>query len=176
MPETQPPPLRSTLAHAHWHPCGLLHRLDPPRHVRPWLRYRGSLTQVLRAECPSLRVQVLSEGYQRANPQEALALGIAPTRLCWVRTIVMHCRQQPWVYARTVIPNLGPGNPWYSLKQLGNQPLGEVLFNTPGLTRSDFHVSRLHGWQPNLFARQSVFQPSTLTPLLLTEVLTDALP
>jgi chorismate--pyruvate lyase len=161
--------LRQALAQTRWQPVHLMQRLAPPRALRPWLSDRGSLTQGLRRLCPMLYVTVMDEGYQRPTRQEAIALQVAPDRHCWVRTVRLHCQGQTWVYARTVIPDLMPGNPWYALKQLGNQPLGEVLFNTPHLARSDFQLSRPNA---NDFARQSRFFRAQ-TPLLLTEVLTD---
>lgn len=177
MPEVTLSQLNQSLAGVHWHPAGLVQRLAPPVALRPWLIDRGSLTHALRRNCPELVVQVLSEVYRRPNAQEARTLNIPQTRLCWVRTIMMHCRGQPWVYARTVIPNLTPGNPWYPLKQLGNQPLGEVLFNTPNLVRSDFRLAHLSALHPQWFARQSVFEPPhARAPLLLTELFTQSIP
>ncbi|KUJ72398.1 chorismate lyase [Thiomicrospira sp. WB1] len=171
MPDLTVQSLRQTLAQASWQPERLIQRVAPPDSLRPWLIDRGSLTQNLRRLCPNLSVAVMDEGEQRPTRQEARALQRAPMRRCWVRTVRLHCHGQTWVYARTVIPDLGPGNPWYSLKQLGNQPLGEVLFNTPNLIRSDFQLARVHS---NAFARQSLFSNAG-TPLLLTEVLTDTL-
>lgn len=171
MPELTEPTLRQTLAKASWHPEGLIQRLAPPRSLRPWLTDRGSLTKKLRQLCPMLEVTVLNEDNHPPLRQEALALRTPLHRACWVRTVRLHCHGHAWVYARTVIPNLNPGNPWYALKQLGAQPLGDVLFNTPHLARSQFCVA---GVEANHFARQSLFFDRG-TPLLLTEVLTQAL-
>ncbi|WP_019895247.1 chorismate--pyruvate lyase family protein [Hydrogenovibrio halophilus] len=171
MPDLTVQTLRQTLAQASWQPERLMQRLAPTRSLRPWLTDRGSLTQNLRRLCSNLSVAVMDEGDQRPTWQEAMALKLGPERRCWVRTVRLHCHGQTWVYARTVIPDLRPGNPWYSLKQLGNQPLGEVLFNTPNLVRSGFQLART---QANGFARQSLFSNAD-TPLLLTEVLTDTL-
>jgi len=171
MPELTEQTLYQSLAQANWHAEGLVQRLNPPRSLRSWLTDRGSLTKKLRQLCPSLAVRVLHEQHHSPMRQEALALQMPLNRDCWIRTVQLHCHGHPWVYARTVIPNLTPRNPWYALKQLGNQPLGDVLFNTPHLARSQFCLAAVG---TRHFARQSIFFNKN-TPLLLTEVLTETL-
>jgi chorismate--pyruvate lyase len=117
----------------------------------------------------------------------------------WVRCVLLQCPAPlgslgvrgardslNWVYARTVIPNLTPHNPWANLQSLGNQPLGEILFDNPQIQRTAFEFLNppLSAWPylshhlgaplntQNAPARCSVFtQPNAPQhPLHLTEV------
>lgn len=163
-------------------PPTLYNRLQAPAALRPWLLTQQSLTQKLKQTCQTLQVQVLSECWQTPLPQEARALKLPLGQKTWVRCVLLHCDQRPVLYARTIIPHCLPGNPWYALKKLGNQPLGEVLFQKPLAKRSGFTITQApasqwpylmdhlaaHTANQNTYARQSCFYKNN-QPLLLTE-------
>lgn len=166
-----------------WKPARLIQRISRSAHIRAWLSTPDSLTAHLRQTCPHLSVRVLSEILERPLADESIALGLPNNDQAWVRTVLLQCGLQNWVYARTVIPNLTSENPWASLQQLGTKPLGEVLFELPSIQRSPFEFSRqaLNHW-PGLteqltaeevdspgYARRSIFTQKN-APLLLTEV------
>lgn len=167
-----------------WKPAGLLSRITPARDIHDWLKTPTSLTAKLKDRCPDLQVEVLSECFETPLLSEAQKLGLAPDEEVWVRCVVLKCKDTHWVYARTVIPAMGPHNPWQELQKLGNKPLGEVLFEMPSVQRSTFEFSKdaLSHW-PHLmrrinnplmaklpgFARRSIFHERG-APLLLTEV------
>ena len=170
----------------HWKPQTLAQRWPLTPKQSQALLYSQSLTAKLRQSCPQLEVQVLSENFERPLAQEAFALGLPPNQRAWVRCVLLHCDQQPLIYARTIIPYLVPGNPWYVLKKLGNQPLGEVLFKLKNTQRSAFKVLKItrpgyfylpHAFQTALnqkgqtsfWGRQSLFTQFNAR-LLLTEV------
>jgi len=167
-----------SLIYHHWKPARLYHRLDATPDLKSWLLDQGSLTAKIRTDCPQMQVKVLSEKWQRPLSDEAQVLGLTKKQSTWVRCVLLECDQKPLVYARTVIPDCHIGNPWFHLKQLGNQPLGEVLFQLPTIERGAFEIARVaqHDWpeliseQPaNLsFARRSIFWQNR-KPLLLTE-------
>ena len=166
-----------------WKPHSLLSRITDDKKVRSWLTSQGSLTLRLRQHCPDINVQVLSESLQVPLVSEATALNMANNERAWVRCVLLKCHQQSWVYARTVIPNFNPSNPWQPLQKLGNKPLGEVLYQMPSIERTPFEFCKqpLNAWpllnstlgvyqdNPSSFARRSVFLQQA-SPLLLTEV------
>lgn len=161
----------------HWKPAKLFSRLNAPFPLKHWLLDKGSLTAKLRQTCPKMNVKVLSETWQLPMAEEAKLLGLSYNQKAWVRCVVLHCQGQPLVYARTVIPNCQAGNPWFGLKQLGNQPLGEVLFQLKNIRRSHFEISEIKGrrWpqlkgfdRSDTLARRSIFWKKQ-APLLLTE-------
>ncbi|MDG6778698.1 chorismate lyase [Thiomicrorhabdus sp. zzn3] len=170
----------------HWKPTHLLKRLGASPEINSWMSTPGSLTQRIRQACPEMQVQILSEGWQIPLASEAQRLGLPDCRKAWIRCVLLKCQQQSWVYARTVIPDMRPGSPWFSLQKLGSQPLGEVLFELKNLQRSPFEWSRnpLQAWplieqaltksMPLAFTETSYARRSLFTrqysPLLLTEV------
>lgn len=176
----------------HWKPEGLIRRLTPCKTTQSWLSTPHSLTARLRGECPALSVKILSEKLEKPLLNEAQALGMAPLDKAWVRCVLLQCPADNapsggcaanWVYARTVIPHFDPYNPWLQVQKLGEKPLGELLFELPGLRRSGFAFSHLAlAGLPHLpaelsagedgakgFARRSVFIQQE-APLLLTEL------
>lgn len=166
-----------------WKPARLIQRVSASPQIQSWLNTPNSLTARIRQSCPHMRVHVLCEKIQRPLVDECTALGLRPNDQAWVRAVLLQCDQQNWVYARTVIPNLTPENPWTTLQQLGNKPLGEVLFELPSIGRTPFEFSRqaLSDWpylseqleaeysQGKGYARRSIFTQKE-APLLLTEV------
>ncbi len=159
----------------HWKPQELWQRLEISSADKEWLIATASLTAKIRRSCPNMIVTILSEKWQRPLEFEVQALGLKQGEFAWVRCVILKCDNQDLIYARTVIPNMKSGNPWFALKKLGNQPLGEILFNLKQVKRSPFLLLKTdYSWpyliksKPSL-ARQSVFFQAT-HPLLLTEV------
>ncbi|WP_342132500.1 chorismate--pyruvate lyase family protein [Hydrogenophaga sp. OTU3427] len=158
-----------------------LPRLDLPAPLHDWMRERGSLTQRLRAHWGDVAVLPLQEDTVVPLAHEARRLGLPDATPAWLRSIVLVCRGRPRVYARTVIPDWDPHNPWAEVQRLGRQPLGELLFRLPGLQRSPFewqcgldwpHASQWPDAMDPTAARRCVFVREQ-APLLLTEVFLD---
>lgn len=159
-------------------PLHLLRQLAIPSPLKPWLLDPGSLTEKLRQHFGAIDVDVLSECLERPLPVESEQLGLEPNDVAWVRCVCLKVNKVPLIYARTVIPNWQADNPWFQLKQLGNRPLGEVLFQMPGLERTPFELSKHpSAYWPHLesasqhsttYARRSIFKQQQ-APLLLTE-------
>lgn len=142
-----------------------------------WLTERGSMTQRLRRCAPDTRVTVEHEGVVQPWPDEAERLGLAPDLSAWVRVVALKGAGRVLLRARTVIPGWGPDSPWAVVQRLGRQPLGELLFTTPGLQRSAFEFARTCGlWSVDDTCgwpvRRCVFQRDG-APLLLTEALIE---
>jgi len=163
-----------------------LHQLSADPSATSWLRERGSLTERLRHQWGDVAVHLLDEGLAIPLPHESARLTLAPVTLAWVRCVLLVCREQPRVYARTVIPDWNPLNPWAEVQRLGRQPLGELLFRLPDLQRSGFEWSQGWTWphadhwtghasapaRPEPLARRCVFVRKE-APLLLTEAFLD---
>ncbi|PLA74686.1 hypothetical protein CYQ88_05080 [Hydrogenovibrio sp. SC-1] len=162
----------------HWLPLRLLERLGLPTELKPWLLDNGSLTENLRQTFGAIEVEVLAEGLATPMASEARLLELASGEKVWVRCVCLHVKGLPMIYARTVIPDWQPNNPWYQIKHLGNRPLGEVLFQIPNLERTPFELCQHPAdYWPHLttdwpqgptFARRSIFKQQQ-APLLLTE-------
>ncbi|MCF6253761.1 MAG: chorismate lyase [Thiomicrorhabdus sp.] len=165
-----------------WKPAKLIHRITPVKNTQQWLTTKGSLTARLRQLCPTLEVEVLSEKLEQPLANESQSLGLQPNEHAWIRCVLLRGGGENWIYARTVIPHFSESNAWAHLQQLGNKPLGEVLFQDNNIQRTHFTFAKqsLAIWpylplssSPNSipfgYARRSIFTQQN-TPLLLTEV------
>jgi len=165
-----------------WKPTKLIQRITPVKSTQQWLTTEGSLTARLRQLCPTLEVVILSEKLERPLANEIQSLGLQSNEHAWVRCVLLRGGGENWIYARTVIPNFSESNAWAHLQQLGNKPLGEVLFQDSTIQRTPFTFARhsLTIWPylslssspkhtPVGYARRSIFTQQH-APLLLTEV------
>lgn len=142
-----------------------------------WLQDTGSLTERLRQCCQHFRVQL-----QRTRAQVSLTVDQAAwlgVDRAYCREVLLLCDNQPWVYASSLyspaalkaVPALGG---------LGERALGELLFEHPKLTRSDFEFAQLtrNQWQ-QLLQEQAELGPASLFSNIPTNTqasASDALP
>lgn len=148
-------------------------------HARPplaWLRAPGSLTRHLARVCPGrLVVEVLGEGWAKANSTSARLLGVRVGARVWRREVRLACRHAeawtPYVHALTL------GSPaaerGLGLARLGQRPLGSLLFRHGGrrLELVILPPGRSGPW----WARRSLFLLRGHR-LLVWEVFLDGLP
>lgn len=166
-----------------WHPASsLMYGLKGGRHTAllDWLQHPGSLTARLKAHSHgAFSVQVLTQHWGRAEPMEAVALGIAPHAQVLIREVILKGHNQPWVWARSLLPESSLTGSLRRLRKLDNQPLGGWLFKQPSLQRDPLEIScygigdtRLPAvfapTQP-LWGRRSVFYVQD-KPILVGEV------
>jgi chorismate--pyruvate lyase len=152
--------------------------------LRDWLLGAGSLTDRLKQACDGcFKVRVLDEGWQRPRLDEARVLDMPTATLGWVRQVQLLCDDEPWVFARTVIPVSTLSGPQRQLAHLGNRPLGAFLFADPGMQRGTVELACIGrgqamfneatvglGHKPDsIWGRRSVFRVAG-KPLLVTEV------
>ena len=149
-------------------------------HLRSWLLDKGSLTaKLIEHSRGEFRVQVLRQIHARASRTEAQALGITMRQLCLIREVVLLGRNQPWVFARSVLPLCSLTGNLRHLRKQGNRPLGAFLFNQPTMVRSSIAlsaISRHHAYVPatllgdeTAWGRRSIFYVNG-KPLLVSEV------
>ena len=147
-------------------PC---YRIQHPE--RRVVRHPGSLTRLLRGFTRERSgVEVLKEGIARPRASEALALGVTPKQLAWIREVHLCGDGRPWVRARTVVPISALQGPALALKRLGNRPLGTALFGARPWQRTDFQCGTMTGAKggTTMLARRSRFHRGACT-LLVTE-------
>jgi len=173
-----------------WRSHPRLFRRDAPAGLVDWLLDSGSLTRRLRQVCPGqFRVRVLWQGWNRPSFDEARVLGLRLEAWAWTREVQLLCNDQPWVFARTLIPARTLNGRGRRLTQLGTRPLGEVLFADPGIRRGPVAIARIISGQrlhqrafaglaepPDaIWGRRSVFWIAD-RPLLVCEIFLPALP
>lgn len=143
-----------------------------PPSLRYWLTDTGSLTRQLQQVCEqNFSVALLETGWRRPLPDEARLLKASPLRLMFQREVHLLDGAVPQVYARTLVPIRTFHAMRARFNALGNQSLGEMLFNDPSLQRGPIQVACLRPGQaqfelavrhlqsePNkLWARRSCF-------------------
>lgn len=117
-------------------------RQRPSARLWQWLTLDGSLTQALREQAQgALRVQVLNQSYRRARLEESRRLGLRPNQLCLIREVILIGKNEPWVFARSVIPTSHMSSDFRRLGKQGTTPLGHFLFSHRVVTRSPFEIA-----------------------------------
>ena len=130
--------------------------LNVPMIWRRWLLDRGSLTQHLRAiSGGSFRVLVLQQQMKRPQASERVLLQIPNRGLALVREVLLYGNDQPWVFARSVLPLSTLSGGRRRLRKLDNRPLGALLFTDPTLRRGAMQISRVNSGRLPLSARPS---------------------
>ena len=162
-----------------------------PAGLADWLFDPGSLTQRLRRSCPArFCVRVLHQSWARPSRDETRALGLRLDAWTWIREVQLLCGEQPWVFARTLIPAATLRGRGRRLTRLGSRPLGQVLFADPKVHRGPVEIApivagqRLHqhafagfAEPPDaIWGRRSVFWIDGRCPLLVCEIFLPALP
>jgi len=173
-----------------WHVASRLHHRDVPEPVLRWLLDPASLTRRVQSACSGrFRVEVLSQGWARPQLNEMQVLGIRSHSWAFVREVQLLCEDQPWVFARTVIPRTTLTGPRRRLTRLRNRPLGAVLFADPTMERGPVEIARLTPCDrlypqvvhdlasppASIWGRRSVFTLAGY-PLLVSEIFLPGIP
>ncbi len=157
-------------------------RLDLPAQQSDWLLHLGSLTERLQL-LGELRVVRLYEGDGQLAADEALFLGLPPHASCQIREVLLEVDQQPFVYARSVLPASSLEGANQELASMAERPLGSELFRDPVATRQQLDACFLPREQlpktldisdTTLLARRSRFCKNH-QPLLVAECFLPAL-
>ena len=112
----------------------------PEQHLADWLLHTGSLTERLQGFTQNFEVKVLGQATLEANESEIAALNDYRKHQWQIREVILFGNGKPWVFARSVLPEHLCNTTWASL---GNQPLGQRIFNDDNFVRSDFVIANL---------------------------------
>lgn len=170
------------LSAIHWQDFRQLNRQQLPSSVLPWLLDRSSLTgRLIQASNGHFRVERISQGWQVPTPDEAALLQLKPRQRALVREVFLWCNDEPWVYARSVIPVSSLAGPLGFLRKLKNSALGGLLFKDPFLQRGVFEVAAIQlpvkvipfASDACVYGRRSLFRLHR-QPLLVAEIFLPA--
>ena len=157
--------------------------LGCPTDLSPWLRDRGSLTQRIQQRCTRFAVHGVRDGLARIALDEAALLGVAPPQLAWSREVILYADGVPVVFAHSACARQHLRGAWSAVRDLGNRPLGALLFAHPLVERKPLHYRALRSAHPlyrhasallnnppgRLWARRSLFHLHG-AQLLVTEI------
>lgn len=117
--------------------CQLSHaspRISPS--VLAALRDIGSLTaRLTELSHNRFSVKVISERWGQAHFDECKTLSINSRSRCLIREVILLGGNEPWVYARSILPATSLCGPMRQLKGLSTRPLGGWLFSQPSMRR-----------------------------------------
>jgi len=117
-----------------------------------WLIEPSSLTARLRSNANQFRVSVLGQRIESCREEEASA-DIKAGEQVLVREVLLFCDDVPHVFARSLLPLNSLTGEQQGLANIGDQSLGQILFNHPHLIRKNIEIA-------------SFEQHASLSPLL----------
>ena len=127
-----------------WYPRRHIFHQEIPAELASWLFDSSSLTARLVALCGKrFNVSLLSQRWQKIDPEEAAAMRLGHVRSALVRQVLLCCGDIPLVYARSVIPSVTVTGAQRRYANMGRRPLGAMLFADRTMRREQVMVSRL---------------------------------
>lgn len=136
---------------------------------KSWLEEEGSLTLRLKSQAnEGFKVRILSEEQAQPTQAEAKLLNLGKQN-CWVRQVYLEVDNQPWVFARSVMPLANSNAASSQLTKIGSQPLGHLLFSNPQVKRTPLVFCKPKQLaMPSLWGRASCFVSQDIN-ILVTE-------
>ena len=139
---------------------------EVPRPWYPWLRDTASMTEKLQQQFVDVAITPVKEGWDSYLPRETLLLEAGGH--AWVRHTCIHRQAQQLIFARVVLPQAGYHAVQDWLPNLGDQFLGQVLFQRYTVTRS--HIQAIYWQAQRLWGRQSLLHFADNQRLLVAEL------
>ncbi len=150
--------------------------------LNDWLLDSSSLTARLKSQCTDFKVMLIGQQIEPCSASEANCNIIAGEQVL-IREVLLLCDNVPHVFARSVLPLRSLTGEQQALANLGEQPLGQVLFSNPKLHREIVEVAEIPPSQRvcelaallnlkishNLWGRRSLFTIEN-KPLMVAEV------
>lgn len=108
--------------------------------LKNWLLDESSLTARLKSRCENFHVKIIGQQQQLCSVAEASDFINAGEPIL-VREVILYCDNVPQVFARSLLPLASLIGKEQVFTQLGEKPLGQVLFNNPSLQRIGLELS-----------------------------------
>ncbi len=153
-----------------------------PELLQDWLLDPCSLTARLKKHCGEFRVEVIGQNIEPCAHYEATG-GVKTGQEVLIREVLLFCDDVPHVFARSILPLSSLTGNEKKLASLGNQSLGQVIFNHPNLQRNQIELATFdqassaaklaqhynQECREDLWGRRSVFMLDN-KPLIVAEV------
>lgn len=178
----------STTTGNHWFPQEALSYFETSKNIQAWLTHDESLTALQRDVSNHYTLSLIEQAWGEAYHDESNFLKLSPQTPTFIRHVRQYCDNKITVIGRTVFPAATYTHFQDQLNNLGNTPLGDLLFTDPHLTRSAFQYAQLYPHhklyqqyvqfdlaQAWLWMRRSIFTFHGY-PLLITEIFIPPLP
>ncbi|MEP1446437.1 MAG: chorismate lyase [Paraglaciecola sp.] len=120
----------------------------PNRCLESWLLNTGSLTERLQSQCTSFHLTLLGQQHAQITAEEFQQVCTPQQQLNlqqWqVREVLLWGDNQPWVFARSIIPQKLCD---IDFVNLNTKPLGQLIFNDERFTRLPFELTNMRASQ-----------------------------
>lgn len=140
-----------------------------PYQVAEWVAEFGSLTEKLATHVDQVKIDLLKQQAATLTAEEATCLQTNQQQQL-VREVILYGPEKPWIFARTILNKQAE----HLIAELGNQPLGSILFSGTHLRRHQLQLKKLDKNDPlyqsarescseltaNLWARRSLWVSS----------------
>ena len=132
----------------------------PNTQLKNWLLDTGSLTERVQSLSEHFSLELIGQRTQTPHDNELALLHGNGNTSYQAREILLCGNHQPWVFARSIIPQAFVDS---ELSDLGREPLGKRLFNDTRFTRSQFQLCIVQASQfgiegnQTLWGRRSLF-------------------
>ncbi|WP_394224226.1 chorismate--pyruvate lyase family protein [Alteromonas gracilis] len=150
----------------------------PNAQLKNWLLDTGSLTERVQSLCKHFSLELIGQQGQIPHDNELSLLHANGDTHYQAREILLCGDHQPWVFARSIIPQAFVDS---ELSDLGKEPLGKRLFNDARFTRSAFQLCTVSASQfgihntQRLWGRRSLFTLDNYS-MIVAEVFLPASP
>lgn len=112
--------------------------------LKNWLLDTGSLTERLQSQCMSFHLTLIGQRQSQITLEEFLRVRAPKQELNpqeWqVREVLLWGDNQPWVFARSIIPQRLCESDFVNLN---TKPLGQLIFNDMRFKRMPFEITNL---------------------------------
>lgn len=130
----------SALEGANWEaPCDVVQAC---KETGPWLLEEHSMTERLKRHCNELRVEVFAQFPVDASQLTLQERSLLGDENCLVRQVIIYGDDQPWLCARTLMPQTTLTDNEKDIADLGDMPLGERVFRFGEARRDAIEVAR----------------------------------
>ncbi len=150
-------------------------RLPMNEAQRLWFRGNQSLTKQLIAYSDGeFELELLREYRGKPLMHESRVLGIRLHRSCQIREVMLKCKGQATVFARSIISDQAIRASKHQLTKLGTVPLGHLLFKQAKVNLETRQVAKTVINGDTYFSRRTLYQLNR-EDILVTECFLRAL-
>ena len=110
--------------------------------ARDWIQSESSLTVRIKELGIAFSLEVLNQTQTTLSPAQQKQLNTKDSSAIF-REVLLKQGDTPLVYAQTIIPKSTLSGSEKGLAELGSQPLGQVLFQSPQAIRSEIEFAQV---------------------------------
>jgi chorismate--pyruvate lyase len=107
----------------------------PNEVIKSWLLEEGAITKRIKLNY-EFRLELIKDEISFVQEADKAFLGTKSSEIK-LREVILYADEDPIVFAQTLIPNTTIENGLSELGNIGNKPLGDILFEKDIFTKSD---------------------------------------